>query len=99
MTSDDKVVLRAMANLWRGAESVGGRLTLTDRYLSFRAHALNLQTAPLDIPLSDIAGTRRYRNMGLVPNGLAVTTRSGTEYRFVVRKRDRWIDRIAELTS
>ncbi|SBT40153.1 PH domain-containing protein [Micromonospora auratinigra] len=99
MNNGDHVVLRAMANLWRGAESVGGRLTLTDQHLSFRAHALNLQTAPLDIPVGQIVGTRKYRNMGFVPNGLAVLTRDGVEYRFVVRKRDRWIERLAELTS
>ncbi|MFC8618597.1 GRAM domain-containing protein [Micromonospora purpureochromogenes] len=99
MSNDDAVVLRAMANLWRGVESVGGRLTLTNRHLSFRAHALNVQTTPLDIPLHDIVGTRKYRNLGLLPNGLAVRTKSGTEYRFVVRKRRRFIDKIAELTS
>ncbi|GIJ28136.1 hypothetical protein Vqi01_32980 [Micromonospora qiuiae] len=97
--SDANVLMSRRANLWRGVESVGGRLTLTDQHLSFRAHAVNVQSAPLDIPLQDIVATRKYRNLGLVPNGLAVTTMSGVEYRFVVGKRDQFIDKIAELTS
>ncbi|WBB52452.1 GRAM domain-containing protein [Verrucosispora sp. WMMD573] len=96
--SDAELLISRRANLWRGVESVGGRLTLTDQHLSFRAHALNVQTAPLNIPLQDIVATRKYRNLGLVPNGLAVTTRSGAEYRFVVGKRSYFVDKIAELT-
>ncbi|MDG4794271.1 GRAM domain-containing protein [Micromonospora sp. WMMD1082] len=96
--SDANILISRRANLWRGVESVGGRLTLTDQYLSFRAHALNVQTAPLNIPLQDIVATRKYRNLGLVPNGLAVATKSGVEYRFAVGKRAHFIDKIAELT-
>jgi hypothetical protein len=99
MGSDEEVVLSAVANLWRGAEGVGGRLTLTRTTLKFRAHAVNLQTEPLDIALSDIGETRKYNNAGFIPNGLAVTTRSGVEHRFVVFRRERIIKAIAELTA
>ncbi|MGW0433686.1 GRAM domain-containing protein [Micromonospora sp. NPDC003197] len=96
MKNDDKIILRVRANMWRGVEAVGGRLILTDLYLSFRAHALNVQTTPVDIPLQEIVATRKYRNMGIAPNGLAVTTTSGEEYRFAVWGRDRFINKIAE---
>ncbi|GAA4263091.1 hypothetical protein [Dactylosporangium darangshiense] len=52
MTDDSGVLVGARANLWRGAEAIGGRLTLTRDRLSFRAHALNVQTEPLDRPVS-----------------------------------------------
>jgi hypothetical protein len=91
MEDDGEVLVRARANLWRGAEAVGGRLTLTPDWLSFRAHALNVQTDPLDLPVDQISSVRKYNNLKIIPNGLAVTMSSGTEYHFVVRKRDRFI--------
>ena len=91
MTEKRDALVDARANLWRGPESVGGQLTLTNDVLSFRAHALNIQTEPLDLRIDDIASTRKYRSMGFVPNGLAVTMTSGVEYRFVVGHRDRFI--------
>jgi hypothetical protein len=91
MTDDADALVAARANLWRGAESVGGRLTLANGVLSFRAHAVNVQTESLDLRIADIASTRKYRSIGVIPNGLAVTTTSGTEYRFVVSHRDRFI--------
>ena len=98
MGSDEEVVLSAVANLWRGAEAVGGRLTLDRTTLRFKAHAVNFQKEPLEIALSDVGTTGRYRTLGLIPNGLLITTRSGVEYRFVVNRRDKFIKPIADLT-
>lgn len=89
--SQGGVLADAKANLWRGAISVGGRLTLTSELLSFRAHKLNVRAEPLDLPVADIASVGKYRSMGLIPNGLVVTMTSGAEYRFVVARRDRFI--------
>jgi hypothetical protein len=91
MSDDGAVVVRARANLWRERESVGGHLYLTRHRLSFRPHALNFQTQPLDLPLAQIASTRAHRSMGIIPNGLTVVTTFGTEYRFVTTHRDRFI--------
>jgi hypothetical protein len=91
MSDDGEVLLRVWANHWRGIEAVGGRLTVTSTLLSFRAHSLNIQTDPLDLPLRDIVSIAKYRSAGIVPNGLVVRTASGEEYRFVVWKRDRII--------
>lgn len=99
MDNDEDVLLRVRANLWRGDESVGGHLTLTETHLRFRAHGLNIQTQPLDVPVAEIASMRKYNNLRVVPNGLAVTTASGTEHRFVVGGRDRLIAAIEALQS
>jgi len=52
---------------------------------------VNTQLGPLDLPVAEIVSTRKYRSLGIVPNGLAVTMASGAEYRFVVGQRDRFI--------
>ncbi|MET7401651.1 GRAM domain-containing protein [Dactylosporangium sp. NPDC005572] len=99
MGNDEDVIMRVRANLWRGAESVGGHLTLTDTHLHFRAHGLNIQTQPLDVPLAEIVSMRKYSNLRIVPNGLAVMTASGTEHRFVVGGRNHLIAAIEALQS
>jgi hypothetical protein len=99
MSEDDGILVTAIANLWRGAEAVGGRLTLRRGGLEFRAHAFNRQPEPFEIPVDEIVEVRRTRTMGIIPNGLAVTTKLGLEVRFVVGDRDRFIKEIAKLTA
>ncbi len=99
MARNSEVLVRAAANLWRGPEAVGGRLTLTRGRLAFRAHRVNIQALPLDIAVSDIVDIRKYRTGGFIPNGLAVTVASGIEYRFVTYKRSRFIAAVQELTG
>jgi hypothetical protein len=99
MSEDDGILVTASANLWRGAEAVGGRLTLSREGLEFRAYAFNRQPEPLEIPIDEIVEVRKTRTMGIIPNGLAVTTKLGLEVRFVVGDRDRFIDAIHKLTA
>jgi len=97
VSEDDGVLVTANANLWRGAEAIGGRLTLRPAGLEFRAY--NRRPEPLEIPIEEIVDVRRTRTMGILPNGLAITTRLGLETRFVVGDRDRFIKEIAKLTG
>ena len=99
MSEDDGILVTASANLWRGTEAVGGRLTLSRAGLEFRAHTFNVQREPLEIPVDEIVEVRKTRTMGIIPNGLAVTTKLGIEVRFVVGDRDRFIEEITKLTS
>jgi len=92
---NEKLVLEGDANLQRGLETVGGKLFLTDQRLFFQSHALNVQSGPTQIELSDICGTRLCWTtfLGLIPlfpNSLAVETATGPEYRFVVSGREQW---------
>lgn len=88
---DEAVPFRTLANLWREAEAVGGQLTITSTQLEFRAHTVNFQRSPVSLPIQGIAKVEKVRTMGLIPNGLVVTTTSGDEYRFVVGKRNKII--------
>lgn len=72
------------ANMFRGIESVGGRLSVTTQQLLFQPHALNIQSEPETILLSRIISVERCNTLGLVPNGMRVRCKDGAEYRFVV---------------
>jgi hypothetical protein len=83
----EQIIADVAANLFRGAEAVGGRLKITDRRLLFQPHAINLQTTPAEIPISQISEMRPRNTLGIVPNGMLVKLQSGVEYKFVVWKR------------
>ena len=83
----ERVLLETGANLWRGSESVGGKLTLTSRRILFQPHGMNLTTTPFEMERSEVVGVEPYNSLGIVPNGLRVKTRSGVDVRFVVMKR------------
>jgi hypothetical protein len=98
-TSATEILTDVAANLIRGIEAVGGRLLITNHGIRFSPHALNLQKIPLDLPFSDIDSVAKRNTMGLIPNGLAVRTKAGVEYRFVVWNRESLIKLIEARTT
>ena len=80
------------ANLKRGIEYVGGRLTILPDRLVFRSHALNLQTGATEVPLRDVSEVRRTNSMFVLPNRLEVVMRTGVRFVFIVWGRDRLAD-------
>ena len=86
------------ANLFRGLEAVGGRMQITTHRILFKPHAINFQKEPAEIDLKNIAEVGKRNTLGLVPNGMYVRTKDGTEYRFVVWGRSNLI-KIIQATS
>ena len=100
----ETVVKEGRANLQRGAESVGGKLALTERRLIFESHEFNVQSGPDEIPLSEIVGvekvwTKFLGALPLAPNSLAVRTREGAEHRLVLSRRGAWREAIESQRS
>jgi GRAM domain len=89
------------ANLQRGAETVGGRLFLTNRRLIFEAHIFNVQRGGDQIQLGQIeemrpAWTKFFGVIPLMPSTLSVRTDGGAEYNLVCRGRGAWMKAIRE---
>ncbi len=98
-TRENEIILfETPANHFKGAEGVGGKLYLTDQRLVFKSHKFNIQNHELSIPLSGIDNTSRYKTLGLVNNGLAITT-CGKVEKFVVQQVDEWMHKLAEKTN
>jgi hypothetical protein len=83
------------ANHFVGSESVGGWLYLTIDELLFQSHRYNIQNHKTAIPLEQIIEIKPSLTKGIVPNGLEITTIGGVE-RFVIYKRNEWIQKINE---
>jgi hypothetical protein len=79
---------KVAANLFRGMESVGGHLYFGEDAMVFKSHALNIQTGDTHICYADIENVKKRNTLGLVPNGILVTMKDKTQYKFVVWKRN-----------
>jgi len=86
----EKVLFQSLANHFRGVESVGGWLVLTDQRLLFQPHRLNIQKEEWSVHLSDLIRLEPRRTLGFLPNGLGAVTATGEE-RFVVEERMLWL--------
>jgi hypothetical protein len=91
LAAGDDIVHTGFANHFLNFEGRGGRLALTKTELVFVPHAVNMQRGDLHIPRSEIASVAAVRTWGIVPNGLAVTLKSGKVERFVVNDRNGWV--------
>jgi hypothetical protein len=102
MTEDVQTPLKkSAANLQRGFEAVGGKLTLTPSTLRFDSHSLNIQRGSTEIDLWRIVTIKHAKAMffGILPisdNAFVVTLADETQHRFIVRGRDEWMKAIAD---
>jgi hypothetical protein len=95
LKQNERVIKQGAANLQKGFETVGGKLYLTNQRLVFEAHQINVQGGITEIELSEVQSTQKCwtKFLGfipLMPNSLAVYTKDGEEYRFVLFGRGAW---------
>ena len=96
LMENEKVYFEVLANLFRGAEAVGGKLRVTDSRLIFKSHSLNIQTGNTEILMEQIVKVQKRNTLGFVPNGMSIITIDGIEYKFVLWNRSKIIDFINE---
>lgn len=95
IVDENNLIFDGGANHFKGSESVGGWLYLTQNELIFKSHNFNIQNHKEVIPLNQITGIRAPKNLGFIPNGVTITA-NGIDERYVVFKRKEWIHKINE---
>lgn len=91
---EEQILADKPANMFRGIESVGGRIKITTKKVIFKSHALNIQRTTEEIPLNNIESVTKRNTMGIIPNGISIKLKSGVEYKFVVTGREELISLI-----
>jgi hypothetical protein len=89
--ADENILFETPANHFKGMEGVGGKLYLTNKRLVFKSHNLNIQNHQLSVLLNDLKKINRYKTLGLVNNGLSITTNDDRIEKFVVEQVENWI--------
>lgn len=87
------------ANHFINGEAVGGKLYLLTDKLLFQSHDFNIQNHGQIIGLEEIKEVSFYNTLGLIPNGLSVTTLGGQTEKFVVIGRQVWKEEIEKLKA
>lgn len=88
-----KIIYSGGANHFVNKEAVGGKLYLLTDCVQFKSHNFNIQNHSQTILLKDIKEVGFCYTLGIVPNGLFITTNSGIE-KYVVNNRKIWKDKI-----
>lgn len=97
---DGKPIIRSgRANHFINGEAVGGKLYLLTDKLQFQSHSFNIQNHGQIIELQEIKEVSFYNTLGLIPNGLSITTLDGQTEKFVVNGRQLWKEKIEKLKS
>ncbi len=91
----EALVKDGAANLQKNIETVGGNLYLTNQRLIFESHKFNVQSGVTEVELSNIQSSEKCWTkflgfLPIFPNSLAVYTKQGKEYRFVLFGRGAW---------
>jgi hypothetical protein len=97
ITEDDELIYSGDTNHFVKLEGVGGKLYLFSKKLQFKSHNFNIQSHELVIEITQIEKVAVYNTLGLIPNGLAITTTEGKTEKFVVNNRKIWKAEIEKL--
>lgn len=82
---DQQIIRQTNATHFKGIEGVGGVLILTPKRLVFQSHGFNISNHQWEVALADITYFSRRKTLGIIPNGLEITTKEGSKpERFVV---------------
>ena len=88
----EKPIILGAANNNTGINSTGGKLLLTNKSLSFSAHAFNVGTKEIRFELCDISDIKLSTNF-LISQSIIITTTT-QKYKFVVYHGKDWIANI-----
>jgi len=92
---DEEVIeIEGPANLFRGAEGVGGKIFLTNKKLIFKSHKINIQKGQTNIEYKNIKIITRRNTAKIIDNGIRIITNDNKEFDFVVNERDLWVEKI-----
>ena len=90
----ERPITLGVANYFTGLVSAGGKLLLTNKSLSFSAHAFNVGRQETKIDLKQITDVKVSANL-LVSQRILVTV-NGKAHKFVVYHGNEWVQKIKE---
>ena len=101
LLSEERIIKEGLANLQKGAETVGGKLCMSNLRVIFEPHVINVQTSNVIFDVNKIVSVKpcwtKFLNIfPLLNNSIAVQTDT-LEYKFVINNRNTWIEEIQRL--
>ena len=97
ISPNEVIIKEGGANHFKGLESVGGKLVLTDKRLLFKSHRYNVQNHQESFDLEEIENVERTKSLLFWKNGLQVKMADNSVEKFIVEEPGKWRDEIMEL--
>ena len=88
----ERPIALGLANYFTGDTSAGGKLLLTNKSISFSAHALNVGRLEAKIELDEIVDVYLYKNY-FISQQIIIDT-NDSSHKFVVYHGQTWVDKI-----
>ena len=92
ISAGENILLKKAANIKRRFEYAGGWVIVTDKAVVLKPHKLNISNKADRIELASITKVGKYKQFGLIPTGVVITTNDGQEYRFICWGRQKVIE-------
>lgn len=91
-----EIVCESRANLFDRKTAFGGKIFLTNEYIIFNSHGLNLKKKKVKIAIKEISTIDKWvhKQSSVTDNGLVIRTTRGNEFKFAVDHRDNWLERL-----
>ena len=93
---DETVLVEKAANVRRKFEYAGGKVTVTNRRVLLVPHAINLDSRPAAVLISEITLVEPFAQFGIFPTGVRLTMRDGSQQHFICWGRQQVIDAITQ---
>ena len=80
-------------------KTVGGKLFLTNKRLIFKSHKFNIQNHEFSMNLDEIVKVNRYRNIGIINNGVSILCKNDKTEKLIVEEPEKWIETLDSIIS
>ncbi|MBI4896080.1 MAG: hypothetical protein HY832_00850 [Candidatus Aenigmarchaeota archaeon] len=87
----ERVLSFQRANFFHGFHAVPGQLTVTNERLLFMPLRFAHRQYVFDIPFGKIREAKASNTLGFIPTSMRVYEKDGSEYKFVVLKREKML--------
>ncbi|MET3114804.1 hypothetical protein AAKU52_002543 [Pedobacter sp. CG_S7] len=98
-TAGKAILYAGPANHFLNGLSIGGKLYLLDDKIQFQSHQFNIQNDSHVLKLDQIGSVKSYKSLGIIPNGLSITTINGETQQYVVNNIRYWKNEIERLSQ
>ncbi|MCD4696153.1 MAG: hypothetical protein K8S16_07910 [Bacteroidales bacterium] len=90
MNPNEMVVKAADSSYLNNGNTIKGKLILTTQRLYFNPEINGSQSKHVEIYPNEIEDVMFFKDRPIMPSGLNIITKDGTENKFLVKKRSAW---------
>ena len=94
---NEMILMAGNSQLCQPARQVSGKLIVTNQRIYFRTLDEDNRSFDREITPQEICDLIFFNTMWMLPFGLSIVTKSGTEHQFILRNRSEWAKLITKM--